>query len=469
MSHPTRIAVVGGGAAGLACAVRAAYLARKHCEGSAEIALFERDPKVGRPILRSGNGRCNLSNALLDVGAYHNAAFVADVLAAAQESCIDEVETCGQLAGKRPADEAFFLNRGLLLREEGEGRLYPYPNKASVVLDLLRASLDACEVDVQVDARAAKLVARSASAVESGAARRFALHLDDGRVQHFDSVVCAVGGAAASAFASAVEVEGAGSAVAAGLIELKDQVPVLSPIAVSSKAVRKLDNIRVKCAVSLVRRGSVAATERGEVLFRKYGVSGIAVFNLSRFAESGDVLRMDLMPDVDLADLERLLAARIAAFKEFFSSRPTNARTLDGLLLPLVGEAVLRNAGLSPDSPCADAPLLASALKSFELSVEGLAEQDKAQVHRGGVSVDSVDPQTLESASIPGLFFVGEALDVDGPCGGYNLHFAWMSGLLAAGSAVDSLRASMHGSMALGGRGAHGGERSCGRDGVSRR
>lgn len=439
-SSPKRIAVIGGGAAGLACAARVAYLARQRGV-FVEVTLFERDAKVGRPILRSGNGRCNLSNAQLDVSAYHNAAFVADVLDAAQASCADEVSLCEPILGKVPADLAFFANRGLLFREEGEGRLYPYPNKAQSVLDLLRRALDAHGVGVNVDTCVRKIVVRADACGRSDAACRFALHLDDDRVQHFDAVIVAVGGEGAAGVVSAIDMEGAASSAAAKLVEFVGARPVLCPLAVSSKVVRRLDNIRVKCSVALRRAGALVAEEHGEVLFRKYGVSGIAVFNLSRVAEPGDMLCVDLTPDFSEAEMVGLLQGRIDAMQHAFghASGVSNVEALDGLLLPLVAEAVLQEAGIAPDAPASDFARLAHAVKSFELVVEGLAEADKAQVRRGGVSVDSVNPATLELRSVPGAFVVGEALDVDGPCGGYNLHFAWMSGLLAADSALDLL------------------------------
>lgn len=484
MSRRKSVAVIGGGAAGLACAARAAHLARQR-GASVKVAIFEADSKIGKPILRSGNGRCNLSNAKLDVSAYHNAGFVADALAAAERSCADEVATCEPAYRARSADEAFFANRGLLLREEGEGRLYPYPNKASAVLDLLRGALDACKVDAFVDSRVSKVVVRSGACGGFGAcgaegahgkgsaSRPFALHLEDGRVQHFDAVVCAVGGVGIRSLVSAIELEGAradacsgaglgagagmpagaGADAAAGMSEaagdsagelagrpfLRPQLPKLCPIAVSSKLVRELDNIRVKCVVSLCRAGATVADERGEVLFRKYGISGIAAFNLSRFVEPGDSICIDLVPELDVDSLAALMRGRVSALERSFGERASNARTLDGVVLPAVAKAVMASAGISPGSLDVDPERLACALKSFELSVEGLAEPDKAQVHRGGVSVDAVSAETLELRAIPGMFVVGEALDVDGPCGGYNLHFAWMSGLLAASSALDSL------------------------------
>lgn len=432
MAH--RIAIIGGGASGLICAARMAYLARKRGM-QPEIVVFEKDGKVGRPILRSGNGRCNLTNASIDMSLYHNASFAEAVFVAAERACDDERSLMGAAHGRGnggtrvpPVDEIFFANRGLLFREESEGRVYPYPNKASVVLDVLLRALRAGDVKTEVGACVEKLVARPSDAWGDGdAGHRFALHLEDSRVEHFDRVVVAVGGEVAELLLAEIPEE---------RLARTPEVPLLCPLAVNSKAMKKLDNIRVKCVATLERSGEPVATERGEVLFRKYGVSGIAIFNLSRWAAPGDTLSLDLAPDTDEGDLVALMAERAASYEMAFGKRPTNSQALEGMLLSMVGDEVLRAAGIEPEGAFADAASVVRAVKRFAMSVTGTAETDKAQVHRGGIDPGSIDAETLEVKAVPGLYVTGEALDVDGPCGGYNLHFAWMSGLLAASSMI---------------------------------
>ena len=196
----------------------------------------------------------------------------------------------------------------------------------------------------------------------------------------------------------------------------------------------------MKCVVSLLRDGDTVAREEGELLFRDYGVSGVCVFNLSRTAQSGDTLSIDLLPQIAQDEKEPWLFAR----RKHLCASPsrdgaiTVREVLRGALLPQVAHVVARVAGTDEDAVIAkaDVPALAYALGHLELVVEGIGDARQCQVMRGGLRVCAFDPQTMESLALPGLFAAGEALDVDAPCGGYNLHWAWSSGLIAGASAV---------------------------------
>lgn len=420
------LAIIGGGAAGLAAAVAAARELRAIGAGEgAAIEVVEADERVGRSILATGNGRCNFSNACIDAGAYRNAEFVGEALRALADAAAG-----GPGAGKQPPQVtdpvlAFFADLGLAWREEGEGRLYPLANKASVVLDVLRSAARDLGVAEVCGCAVEEIV------VPERPGGRFHLRCAGGVVRHADAVIVAVGGAPAEGL----------------LPPAFPRVPaqaVLGPLRTDTAVVRQLDNIRVRCAVSLVRPGGGGgkpiAREEGELLFRSYGVSGIAVFNLSRFAEPGDELAVDFLPQVDVPGAEGLVRARrkrLAAQGRAFSGEDV----LRGLLLPPVARAVLKRAGLVPEAPLAkgDAPALARALKAFSLTVEGVGDARQCQVARGGLDVGAFDPATMEAHGLPGLFAVGEALDVDAPCGGYNLHWAWATGILAARTAAARL------------------------------
>lgn len=213
---------------------------------------------------------------------------------------------------------------------------------------------------------------------------------------------------------------------------------MLGPLRTDTRLARALNNIRVRCAVSLTGPDGVTkACERGEVLFRDYGVSGIAVFNLSRFAEEGDALVIDLLPQVEASEVEVLLAQRSARLRERGGTN-TGDDVVRGMVLPAVGRAVLKAAGVPADRALAarDVPALARALKGVTLAVRGVGEARQCQVHRGGCDVAAFDPRTCEARALPGLHVVGEALDVDAPCGGFNLHWAWASGLAAGRAAA---------------------------------
>ncbi|MCI8468483.1 MAG: FAD-dependent oxidoreductase [Eggerthellaceae bacterium] len=488
MAEPL-IAVVGGGAAGLAAAVSAAE-ALSRCAAArvgeraaggrganagspaggrgsgaggpgerARVVLLEADERVGRSILATGNGRCNFSNACVDPALYRNGAHVAAVLDALEERWAqaglgdeaaedrdgDAARASGPGLGSTvapapgqpdefalwpvPANavQAFFADRGLCWREESEGRLYPLPNKATAVLDVLRAAAEAAGVDV----RCGTAVERVEPAREPGG--RLTLRLADGRLERADAVIVAVGGAVPRTLLPEALVA----------TSFHDPVPTLGPVATAARHTRPLDNIRVRGALELWRDGARVAREKGEVMFRKYGVSGIAAFNLSRLAEPGDELAVDFLPPVAPDAAEAFLTARAARLAASLGRAPSCADVLRGLVLAPVAHELLAACRLGEDAPADGraAAALASVLKGLRLPVEGLGDARQCQVRRGGVDVGAVDARTGECRAVPGLYLAGEALDVDAPCGGYNLHWAWASGLLAGLSAADAVRA----------------------------
>ena len=506
------IAIIGGGAAGLAAAVAAARATgaaqgvaparaagamqdvvparatrgektsedrmpgvsaapAREAHGGIEVVVFEADERVGRSILATGNGRCNFSNAHVEAGCYRNAAFVAAAFGALEACCVRQGHAaasddtgvsatlegvgmagfsggadegaCGGLAGCASggvgaavsvgADEiassgagdpvhAFFAELGLMWREEGEGRLYPLANKASSVLDVLRAALARWGVRTACERRATRI---DAPERPDG---RYHVRFADGSVAHARSVIVATGGRTARDLLP-------------GGLPFVGQRSVLGPLRTDPTLTKPLNNIRVRCASTLVGPdGAPKAAETGEVLFRDYGVSGIAVFNLSRFAEPGDRLLVDLLPQMPEEDCAGFLHARRRRLSA--DGRPLSREAfLRGMLLPAVARAVLEEAGLAPGAPLAkcDVPALAAALKTFPLEVRGIGDERQCQVRRGGADVAAFDPRTLEARAVPGLHVVGEALDVDAPCGGYNLHWAWASGILAGRAAATRL------------------------------
>ncbi len=442
--HANRLAIIGGGAAGLAAAVAAGERARR-AGSPLDVVVFERDDRVGRSILATGNGRCNFSNVHPYVDDYHNGAFVEEAfrgLAFAYRSQASEREM-KQVFNNGDVVHAFFYQHGLMWREEDDGRQYPKTNKASTVVDILRVSAanvgarEACESTVR--------------AVEAprGQGKPFTLRMDDGVLERADAVIVACGGRALGA-------------LDACSLSVRTQKPVLGPLRVADSdmpIVRELDNIRIRCQVALVRQtaksgklanaerpdgpgyaGRIVARETGELMFRKYGVSGICVFNLSRIARPGDELRVNFLDGARLCDARDYLFGRRKLLAGRFP-KVTCFDMLRGLVLPRVGEAVLGQAGLASerifDKSCVD--VLARALIGFRLEVAGIGDASLCQVMRGGLDVKAFDPRTMEARDCAGLYAAGEALDVDGPCGGYNLHWAWASGLLAGMSAADAL------------------------------
>jgi len=382
------VLIIGGGAAGLPAAIAAA-------RAGARVTVLEGSARVGRKILASGNGRCNLGNTHVEPSAFNDPGFVAPVLA---EYGCDEVRD-------------FFDRLGLTTYADDEGRLYPTTNVANSVLDVLRLECAHLGVTERVEAEVAR-IERTADGFEVVTA--------SGERLAAGAVVVATGGGSRL-------LSGLGHGHAAG-------VPVLGPIKTDPRLVRRLSGIRVRCAASLLDADhTVLATERGELLFRDYGVSGILVFDLSRYLDGARTLSIDLFPDLATAELTARLAERIG----LLGWRRADT-LLDGMLHHTVATALLGSAGIDAGTPASelDAAALAELLKGVRVEVLGGPDAKAAQVTRGGAPTAEFDPATLESRLVPGLYAAGEVLDVDGRCGGYNLHWAWASGLVAGRGAA---------------------------------
>lgn len=467
------VVVIGGGASGLACAIACAQSA-KRSRASLRIAVLEAGRRIGASIMRSGNGRCNFSHAAIDEARYHNAPFVRKAYRALEQN------------PAVPSVVEWFESLGLVWEEApgSGGLLYPFSNKANSVLDVLRCALEDHHIEVfertQVHA-VSRAADRSRTYVASATTDRSRTHATpvaadyaqehvapsdpdshqacvaqknfDGASSHPSFVVeyeTTVGEGArrkshnespetlsgSIAAHSVVVATGGMSGIACERIlssfglARQPEAALLGPLnARSSQGISftALDGIRVRAAVSVPARRFF---EKGEVLFRKYGISGIVVFNASRYVHEGDELLLDLVPNSSQEQLEELLCRRVDLQRRAESF-------LAGFVVEALAQAILKIAAIDPQKivTTADAKKIARALKHFPLIVGGIADERACQVKRGGVRVDEVDPATLQVE--PGFYVLGEALDVDGPCGGYNLHWAWATGLLA-GSDIGS-------------------------------
>ncbi len=391
-----RVLIVGGGAAGLSAAIAAARL-------GVAVTLLEGGARVGRSILASGNGRCNLTNLSASPAAFNRPDFVEPVLT---------VYSCEVV-------RSFFGGMGMLTCADDEGRVYPTTNTAASVLDVLRLECSHLGVEVRCGFEAARVA-------ETPGAAAFEVISTDGETILADTVVVTTGG---------------GGSLLSGLgHSLEECLPVLGPIKTDVEPIHGLSGVRVKCAATILvgadgdkSGGEPVATERGELLFRDYGVSGIMIFDLSRFLAPGCVISIDLFPGVAPRELQTMISERRAALPW---------RTADtffaGMLQDRVARAVLRAARIDPKAPSSELPRarLAALLKDFRLRVIGSGDAKQSQVTRGGASVEEFDPNTMESRHVGGLFAAGEVLDIDGRSGGFNLHWAWASGIRAGEAAA---------------------------------
>jgi predicted Rossmann fold flavoprotein len=400
------VAIIGGGAAGLMAALSAGLR-------DSTVALLEASDRVGHTILRTGNGHCNYTNRMLDnpeaMELYHNAEFAHSVLTRCNYSFIQNM----------------FYNIGILAAPEmPEGRVYPRTYTASSIVDSLRLE---CKREGVLEvtgfmAQTLEPLDRDGKplSLEQASSKRaplWRITAQDGRTVEAKSVIVATGG---------------GESL---LVSLGHKTTALRPglcaLATDTARIRGLDGVRCNSVVSLFDDADSAkpvAVEAGEVLFRKYGVSGIVIFNMSRFAHEGSRLELDLMPEFNEVRVAGLLESRMQGFP----SRNVS-ELLTGVFQKQVASALLKRIGVKLNSPGSviDVVRLAHTIKHFELTVTGPANVENAQVTCGGLDVSQFNPETLESKLFPGLFAAGEVLDVDGPCGGWNLHWAWGSGFIA--------------------------------------
>ena len=400
-----RILIVGGGAAGLAAAISAAKTAR-----GAQVVVLEGQDRLGKKILATGNGRCNLGNQRVLPAHY-------------ETRCPDRLRI---LLKNMPAEATprFFEQCGLLCTPDEEGRLYPYCRQASMVLDVLLLTLRQAGADVETGARVTELTAKDGV---------FTAVAANGMRWCGDAVILAAGGKAAA------KQEGYALAKAFGH-HMAPLYPCLVPLRCAHPALKGLKGIRAHCGVSIERSGR-RMSEVGELQFTEYGISGIPAMQLSRglgSLQAGEHIcaRIDFFPEWDLRQVYEMLCARI---------RTRAGETLETVFLGLIHKrllyAVLKGLSTAPLSRPAvvlqdeELRALAAALKAWPMEVTGTLSWEHAQVTGGGVVLDEVD-DCLQSRLQPGLYLAGEMLDVAGMCGGYNLHWAWCSGILAGTAAA---------------------------------
>ncbi|MCL2562625.1 MAG: aminoacetone oxidase family FAD-binding enzyme [Oscillospiraceae bacterium] len=382
-THHTDIAIIGGGASGLAAAIAAA----RH---GAAVTILEKLPRVGKKILATGNGRCNLGNLSQD--AKHCRGFPPPETVLAQFQ----------------GEEAFFRSLGLLVRSDEAGRLYPASGQASSVLDALR--LECARLGV---AEICAFDVREIRPSDGG----FLLLSSDGNTARARRVILAAGGCAGPQYGT----DGAGFRLAEATGHtVANPFPVLVPIPVEPQRVRALKGLRVQAKVTAYRNGHFMAAEEGQVQFAEGVLSGICVFNLAAYQP--DVLSLDLLPWCDEPHvlLTEVMQTRAAALPE---------DQLTGLFPKRIGQALLKETEIT-GKPLAD------LVKDWRFPAKPATNWEAAQATAGGVIHVT---KNLESLVVPGLYFAGEVLGVHGDTGGFNLRWAWASGTVAGEQAAKGL------------------------------
>lgn len=395
--------IVGGGASGMFCALRLAE------SGVKDVLLLERNDRLGRKLSATGNGQGNVTNTAMSAEHYFSgdAGRVASVLARfGAEDLIGALSALG----------------GIFL-PDAVGRVYPASRQAASVTDLLRFALEG-RVEVRTGVRV--LSARRDGAL-------FSVRTDGGKEFRGRALVLACGGKAAPHFGTDGSGYGLARAFGHTVTPLR---PSLVQLKTEQTYIRGLKGVRADCAVRLLP-GAAAAKGmpaskgdiclRGDLLFTDYGVSGDVIFRLSAFCREGDVLSVDFLPDCAPSAVAAAIRGKAERYPQM-----RGEDLLRGIVNSAVGKCLAKysaNAPFSQDRGLADR--LAACVKDFRLPVVGSLGFDYAQVTKGGVPLGEVDDD-LMSRRAEGLYLLGELLDVDGECGGYNLQWAFSCGAVAA-------------------------------------
>lgn len=404
------IAIIGGGASGLAAGIAA--LRRAPCR----VLLLERQDRVGKKILATGNGRCNLTNTDCSAACYTSG----------HPQSVQQV-----LEAVPPARVlTFFARAGLLYDEKESGRIYPHSNQAATVLDILRAEFARLGGTEQCGAHVQEIF-RTKS--------RFSLRLGGGETIQAQRVLLCTGGLAAPHLGC--DETGYGLLRTLGHT-VRTPYPCLAPLKCNSPYPKMLKGVKVQCTAALLRGETTLAQETGELLFTDYGVSGIPAMQLSHCVHEasarGLTLALDLLPDMLYMELEQYLRQRVRTQ----AAEPAQT-LLTGTVHKKLGLVLLKIANISPTQPChalsrATIEQLAQTLKHWVLPVTDTLSWAAAQVTGGGALLSEINASTMESYHCKGFYVCGEALDAVGLCGGYNLHWAWATGILAGEAAAGS-------------------------------
>ena len=393
------IAVIGGGASGLIAALTAAE------NKNNKVILFERQARVGKKLLATGNGRCNLTNTLASLNNYHGAdpSFVLSALNAFPPEDVIE----------------YFRSLGLLTVTQYGGRVYPLSDSANSVLDVLRFALDSARVEQHTSCEISRIEYKHSS---------FVISCEDGSYSA-DKLIIACGGKAGGKLG--------GSSLGYELLKSLGHhctkiYPSLVPVTCSSDLPRSLKGVRAECEAALYSGKKLIGKSSGEIQFTEKGVSGPVIFDLSRSAAiHGGEVSINFFNGQNKDEILELLHSRVSSSPELEAQY-----IFAGMLHSRIGLAVIKYCSIKPSEPInklkdCDLDALISAAMDFRLPVKGTGDFDAAQVTAGGIDTSEFDSATLESRLVPGLYACGEVLDIDADCGGYNLQWAWASGRLA--------------------------------------
>lgn len=404
------IIIVGAGASGITAAITAKDM-------GCNIALLEGSDRIGKKILTTGNGRCNITNENIIPLRYHsnNPNFFVDVL--------------NKFTYKDTVN--FFSSLGLPLITLDEGKMYPMSLQASSVLDMLRLALSEKDIPLHLNTKVKDIVSEK---------NHFKIYTNNDEIFQCKKLIIATGGKSAANTGS----DGSGFNIAKSLgHSIITPLPALVQLKLQYKHLKALSGVKFNGFAEILINGKPMRKEFGEILFTDYGISGPPILQISRIAsynlerKKAVTLKVDLMPNFSKEPLIEFLENHWGTFS-YRSVQESFIGIINKKIIPIL----LKEAGITDiHKPCWDLDWkeknnIFALLKEWTFTISDTNGLKNAQVTAGGVDTTEVNHSTLESNLISNLYFCGEVLDVDGDCGGFNLQWAWSSGVVAAKSAA---------------------------------
>jgi predicted Rossmann fold flavoprotein len=408
------VIIIGGGAAGILCAAAI----KENSKEFVNVTIVERLDRIGKKILATGNGKCNFTNKNLSSKKYNNPKFVTPTLSKyGYKDIIKYLESIG-----------------LLSKEITEGRVYPYTESATTVLEVLKAHLERLGVNIKCNFEVNKITLKS---------NKYCIYNKNERnsILEADYLVFACGGCAAPVLGS----NGSGYTLLKPFkIKTTDLYPGLVGIKSDITILKILNGLRFKCNVSIVEKKTKNNiwTSYGEVQFKGDGISGIVVMEASTYMarnKGNYSISLDLMPEMSEDDTLNHLYMR--------KSLCENDKALClfiGMLPKMLGNVILKKASIDPNDKITtltkvNMKKIASLIKNFTLEVRGDYGFERAQITVGGIALNEIDAATLKLKKMNNAYICGEMMDVDGECGGYNLQWAFASGYLVGKQIAESV------------------------------
>lgn len=404
-----KIVVIGGGASGFMAAITAA-------KAGASVTILEQNSKLGKKILSTGNGKCNLTN-LNQKKEYYRCSEPEFPYTALNQFTLEDTIS-------------FFHEIGIYTKNKN-GYLYPHSEQASSVVEVLEMEARRLKIKLKTNERVTHiepLKAEKDTGIEP-LSERFLVHTES---WHYpcDSVIISCGSSASVIEGS----NGSGYELAKKIGHtIVKPLPALTGLKGAGNQFSKWAGVRVEAKISLIINGTNTVSEKGELQLTDYGISGIPVFQISRYAsraiDEGKTVTaiIDFLPDMTREECQN-----------FFETRQNNRpnKSLKEQLVGVFPSKLIEVLVGNTKGNLIQIEDFVQKIKNFEITIKNTLDLDHAQVCTGGISCKEIDPETMESKLIPGVYFSGEVLDVDGTCGGYNLQWAWSSGYAAGKSAV---------------------------------